>query len=87
MDLSAAVPRFGVSASATRGFRGALVGRAHKGLFTTTGTFTPVAVKEATRDGAPPIDLVGGDDLATRLEDLGPGTRKEWVERTSVQVG
>lgn len=52
-----------VSASEIRDFRGAMVGRADKGLFITTGSFTPAAVKEATRDGAPPIDLVDGGDL------------------------
>ena len=41
-----------VSAGEIRDFRGAMVGRADKGLFITTGTFTPAAVKEATRDGA-----------------------------------
>jgi restriction system protein len=41
-----------VSASDIRDFRGAMVGRADKGLFMTTGTFTPAAVREATRDGA-----------------------------------
>jgi restriction system protein len=43
-----------VSAGEIRDFRGAMVGRADKGLFITTGTFTPSAIKEATRDGAPP---------------------------------
>jgi restriction system protein len=46
-----------------RDFRGAMVGRADKGLFITTGSFTPAAVKEATRDGAPPIDLIDGEHL------------------------
>jgi restriction system protein len=32
-------------------------GRADKGLFITTGKFTREAIKEASRDGAPPIDL------------------------------
>jgi len=41
-----------------RDFRGAMVGRAHKGLFMTTGGFTSGAVGEAVRDGAPAIDLV-----------------------------
>lgn len=40
-----------VSASHIRDFRGAMVGRADKGLFITTGTFSRDAVKEATRDG------------------------------------
>ena len=56
-----------VSAGAIRDFRGAMVGRADKGLIITTGTFTPAAVKEATRDGAPPIDLVDGEQLAEKL--------------------
>ena len=56
-----------VSAGDMRNFRGALVGRADKGLFITTGTFTSAAIKEATRDGAPPIDLVDGDQLAEKL--------------------
>ena len=73
-----------VSAGEIRDFRGAMVGRADKGLFITTGTFTPAAVKEATRDGAPPIDLVDGNELADKLKELGLGIRKELVERVSV---
>ncbi|MEK6602436.1 MAG: restriction endonuclease, partial [Candidatus Binatota bacterium] len=38
------------------------------------------AVKEATRDGAPPIDLVDGNELADKLRDLGLGVRKEMIE-------
>ncbi len=73
-----------VSAGSIRDFRGAMVGRADKGLFITTGTFTPAAVKEATRDGAPPIDLVNGDDLAEKLKELGLGIKKELVEHATV---
>lgn len=73
-----------VSAGAIRDFRGAMVGRADKGLFITTGTFTPTAVKEATRDGAPPIDLVNGDDLAEKLKELCLGIKKELVEHVTV---
>lgn len=69
-----------VSASEVRDFRGAMVGRADKGLFVTTGTFSPAAVKEATRDGAPPIDLVDGNELADKLKDLDLGLRKEMIE-------
>ena len=69
-----------VSAGDVRDFRGAMVGRADKGLFISTGTFTPAAVKEATRDGAPPIDLVDGGELAEKLRELGLGVRKETVE-------
>jgi len=73
-----------VSAGAIRDFRGAMVGRADKGLFITTGTFTPAAIKEATRDGAPPIDLVDGDQLAEKLRELGLGVRREMVEKVTV---
>lgn len=73
-----------VPASAIRDFRGAMVGRADKGLFITTGTFSPAAIKEATRDGAPPIDLVDGDHLADKLKELGLGLIKEMVERVSI---
>lgn len=73
-----------VPANEIRDFRGAMVGRADKGLFITTGTFTPAAVKEATRDGAPPIDLVDGNEFAEKLKELGLGVKKELVERISV---
>lgn len=73
-----------VSASDIRDFRGAMIGRADKGLFITTGTFTRDAVREATRDGAPPIDLVDGDQLADKLKELGLGIRKELVEKVTV---
>jgi restriction system protein len=52
-----------ISPSQVRDFRGAMQGRADKGLFITTGTFTREAIKEATRDGAPPIDLIDGVDI------------------------
>lgn len=73
-----------VAAGEIRDFRGAMVGRADKGLFITTGSFTPAAVKEATRDGAPPIDLVDGDELAEKLKSLALGVKSELVERISV---
>ena len=74
-----------VSASEVRDFRGAMVGRADKGLFITTGTFSPAAVREAIRDGAPPIDLVDGSELAEKLKELGLGIRKELVEVFTVE--
>jgi len=67
-----------------RDFRGAMIGRADKGLFITTGTFTRDAIREATRDGAPPIDLVDGDHLADKLKELGLGIKKEMVEKVTV---
>ncbi len=74
-----------VGSSEIRDFRGAMVGRADKGLFITTGTFTTGAIKEATRDGAPPIDLVDGDELAEKLKELSLGVTTELVPRVVVQ--
>ncbi len=73
-----------VSAGDIRDFRGAMVGRADKGLFITTGRFTPAAVKEATRDGAPPIDLVDGEQLAEKLKELQLGLRTELIEKVTI---
>jgi restriction system protein len=61
-----------------------MVGRADRGLFITTGTFTREAIKEATRDGAPPIDLMDGDQLAAKLKELGLGVKTSMVERSEV---
>jgi restriction system protein len=68
-----------------RDFRGAMVGRADKGLFITTGTFTPAAVKEATRDGAPPIDLLDGSEFADKLRELSLGVRIEKIEIVRIE--
>ena len=73
-----------VGAGEIRDFRGAMVGRADKGLFITTGTFTAAALKEATRDGAPPIDLVDGNELADKLRELELGMKIELVEKKSL---
>lgn len=73
-----------VSVGKVRNFRGAMVGRADKGLLITTGTFTQEAKKEATRDGSTPIDLIDGDDFVDRLKELELGVRTEMVERVSI---
>jgi restriction system protein len=72
-----------VSAGAIRDFRGAMVGRTDKGLFITTGTFTAEAKKEATRDGAPAIDLIDGDLLCDLLKNLKLGVATKMVEEVS----
>lgn len=59
-----------VSSPLVRDFRGAMVGRADKGLLITTGTFTKDARQEAQRDGAPPIDLIDGEALVEKLKEL-----------------
>lgn len=63
-----------------RDFRGAMVGRADKGLFITTGAFTQAAQREATRDGAPAIDLIDGSELCHLLRDLGLGVSTRTVQ-------
>ena len=74
-----------VSPSVIRDFRGAMVGRADKGLIITTGTFTRESKKEAQRDGAPPIDLMDGNDLAEKLKELRLGIDIELVEKVIVK--
>ena len=64
-----------VSPSQVRDFRGAMYGRADKGIIITTGTFTVEARREATRDGAPPIELIDGEKLIDMLENLEVGLR------------
>ncbi len=65
--------RGSVPPSAVRDFRGAMTGRGEKGLLITTGTFSPDAKKEASRDGAPPVELINGDRLCDLLKDFGLG--------------
>lgn len=68
-----------VSASQVRDFRGAMMGRADKGIIITTGTFTTEATKEARRDGAPPIELVDGETLVQMFERLELGVKPKTV--------
>ena len=75
-----------ISPSIVRDFRGAIVGRADKGLLITTGTFTREARKEAQRDGAPPLDLIDGEDLVAKLKELGMGVevKQKVIEEVTV---
>lgn len=52
-----------------RDFRGALEGRAGKGLFITTSSFTNLAKEESARDGAIAIDLINGYELCNLLKE------------------
>lgn len=74
-----------VGAAQVRDFRGAMQGRGEKGLLLTTGQFTPDAVKEANREGAPVIDLVDGDRLCNILKDLKFGVTTNHVESIAVE--
>lgn len=64
-----------VSPCQVRDFRGAMMGRADKGIIITTGSFTSDARKEAVRDGVPPIELVDGEKLVNMLEQLELGLK------------
>ena len=61
-------------------------GRADKGLVITTGTFTREAVKEATRDGAPPIDLIDGEILCDKLKELKLGLSTILTETVEIKT-
>jgi restriction system protein len=74
-----------VTPSQIRDFRGAMQGRADKGLFITTGTFTREAIKEATRDGAPPIDLIDGETLCEKLKELRLGVETKLIESVEIR--
>ena len=62
-----------VTAPMIREFRGAMIGRADRGVFITTGDFTGHARRETKRDGAPFIDLIGGELLVEKLRELSIG--------------
>jgi restriction system protein len=66
-----------VTPSQVRDFRGAMMGRADKGIIITTGSFTSDARKEAVRDGVPPIELVDGEKLVNMLEQLELGLKPQ----------
>jgi restriction system protein len=65
-----------------RDFRGAMQGRADKGIVITTGSFSSDALKEAVRDGVPPIELVDGERLVELFESLELGL----IPRTTYDV-
>lgn len=73
-----------VGSKEIRDFRGAMVGRTDKGLFITTASFTRDAIAEATRDGAPAIDLMDGEKLAEKLKELNLGLKVELKESVKV---
>lgn len=68
-----------VSRSAVGEFRNALLGRAEKGVFITTGRFTSDAEGEATRDGVVPIELIDGERLVELFQDAGIGVRPKTI--------
>jgi restriction system protein len=79
--------RGSVGSAVVRDFRGAMVGRADKGLIITTSTFTADARREATRDGAPAIDLIDGETLCQLLKERRLGVDVLMVEKVAVEEG
>lgn len=59
-----------------RDFRGAIQGRAERGILLTTGTFTRGAVEAAARENATPIELVDIDELIKLLIEEGLGVKE-----------
>ncbi len=55
-------------------------------LLITTGNFTKDAVREATRDGAPAIDLIDGDQLIDKLKELGLGVQSKKIEVEQITI-
>lgn len=67
-------------------FQGAMMGKAEKGLFLTTGRFSSKAQDEAARPGAPAIDLIDGLELCQLLKDAKVGVKVETETKTIEQV-
>ena len=59
-----------LGAPQVRDFRGAMMGRADKGIIMTTGVVTGDALKEASRDGVPPIEVIDGGKLLDLFEEF-----------------
>jgi len=73
-----------VSRSQVGDFRNAMIGRAEKGIIITTSSFSNAAIKEANREGAPPVELVDGEKLVEMFERVELGVKKETVYTVNV---
>jgi restriction system protein len=71
--------RKAVSRAQVGDFRNAVMGRADKGIFMTTGWFSADAEKEANRDGVIPIELVDGERLVELFETKQIGLRRREI--------
>ena len=71
-----------VSRAEVGDFRSAMIGRADKGIIITTGTFSADAIREANRDGAPPVELVDGETLVSMFEAVNLGV----ISKTTYEV-
>ena len=72
-----------VGPSVVREFRGAMQGKADRGMIITTAVFTREAQREATRT-VPPIDLVDGELLIAKLKEFNLGITTKMVEDVEI---
>ncbi len=68
-----------VSRAQVGDFRNAMIGRAEKGIILTTGTFSEDSKREASRDGAPPIELIDGQKLVDLFESVQLGVKPKTI--------
>lgn len=66
-----------VSRSQVGDLRNAMIGRADKGIMITTGIFSEDAKREASREGAPPIELIDFDQLIDMMEEKEIGLKPQ----------
>lgn len=68
-----------VSRAQVGDFRNTMIGRAEKGIIITTSGFSNAAIQEASREGAPQVELVDGDKLVDMFERVELGVTKRTV--------
>lgn len=68
-----------VSRSQVGDFRNTMLGRAEKGIILTTSGFSNAAIQEASREGAPQVELVDGDKLVEMFQRVELGVVKRTV--------
>jgi restriction system protein len=68
-----------VSRAQVGDFRNTMLGRAEKGIIITTSGFSNAAIQEASREGAPQVELVDGDKLVDMFQRVELGVYKRTV--------
>jgi len=68
-----------VSRAQVGDFRNSMIGRAEKGIIITTSGYSNSAIQEATREGAPQVELVDGDKLIEMFQRVELGLIKRTV--------
>lgn len=68
-----------VSRAQVGDFRNTMIGRAEKGIIITTSGFSNAAIQEASREGAPQVELVDGDKLVEMFQRVQLGLTKRTV--------